>query len=608
MSQNIPIYVNIVTQKSTLTEQLYAGIRALDIRVRYMQESETDYCLRRRVIRARGGSSCAEWKYKITKRMFAIHHGQVFLNTFFGDVLNEIRSFLRKHPKEFIIMRIKQDHGDASNYELSMAFEGYKSMYPGLFYVESDWDSFPSVVHVRGKIVVLQEWAGSRKYGFDWGDLARRGNIQDEFKLGSYGIQPGRKARYVKEHFQKAKEAYKDGLSDKDFYVNFLSARGGGWFGAIPNPSNMAKKVNPWIYEYLKDNDVEYGGIVFMDFPDISLINLIINMNDHLFEEGKRGRNHCENYGIIYLWKYQSKRMCLDVAWTDGWHSTHFDRGNKVHLWTCIGNIESQQWTYTDKHEIKNKNGYCLDAHYPDWEDKKHGTRVQIWDCNGNQNQKWYPQSTYSGKQYIKSSNGLCLDIHNMDFTDGAKVQLWACHDGDNQQLSFPAKYRPCPSHRRLVEPIPIDIAASDTTALTSDIISYPKAICGLSSKYYESIEYRLYHWQTCQLRDHNEQLFVAESGYNLAPTSIHTQWQRECLYDHGVGVLTGLMYLGEMQSAIDGSIDKFFTFECSALNPELSLGDCEWSTSWTGPHDEIDFVCPNGGVIYGMLLCTILL
>src|SRR6202035_4559996 len=64
---------------ATLTTQLDAGIRAIDIRVRVV-----------------GGA-------------FAIHHTNIYQNANFDDVLTKAQSFLSAHPTETILMNL---HGE----------------------------------------------------------------------------------------------------------------------------------------------------------------------------------------------------------------------------------------------------------------------------------------------------------------------------------------------------------------------------------------------------------------------------------------------------------------------------------------------------------------
>src|SRR5450631_2198723 len=62
------------------------------------------------------------------------------------------------------------------------------------------------------------------------------------------------------------------------------------------------------------------------------------------------------------------------------------------------------------------------------------GTKVQIWDCNGNPaSQSW----TIEANGTI-GLHGKCMDITNASKANGALVELWTCNGGSNQQWKLP--------------------------------------------------------------------------------------------------------------------------------------------------------------------------
>ncbi|WGS41943.1 phosphatidylinositol-specific phospholipase C domain-containing protein [Burkholderia sp. JSH-S8] len=80
----------VATQTLRLRKQLNAGVRVFDIRLRAIANK------------------------------FAIHHGPVYQNAMFGDVLNDMTEFLRANPKETLFVRIKEEY---SSEHSSMSFE-----------------------------------------------------------------------------------------------------------------------------------------------------------------------------------------------------------------------------------------------------------------------------------------------------------------------------------------------------------------------------------------------------------------------------------------------------------------------------------------------------
>ena len=66
-------------------------------------------------------------------------------------------------------------------------------------------------------------------------------------------------------------------------------------------------------------------------------------------------------------------------------------------------------------------------------------TKVQLWDCVGGTNQKFYLNQTDSGNYRITPTHatGSCLDVWGISNSDGAVVHLWQWLGGNNQQWSF---------------------------------------------------------------------------------------------------------------------------------------------------------------------------
>jgi hypothetical protein len=83
------------------------------------------------------------------------------------------------------------------------------------------------------------------------------------------------------------------------------------------------------------------------------------------------------------------------------------------------------------------QSGKCLDA------DGNHldqnGDRVQLWDCNGGDNQKWYlePVNPQNPSQFrlrnVADQKCLDADANGLN-NNGDKVQLWGCGSGLEQR------------------------------------------------------------------------------------------------------------------------------------------------------------------------------
>ncbi len=105
--------------------------------------------------------------------------------------------------------------------------------------------------------------------------------------------------------------------------------------------------------------------------------------------------------------------------------------GVQVYIWDCTSGNTNQQFTYTSASELQIA-GKCLDAN---GQGTSPGTKVILWTCNGQNNQKWtlHINGTITGVQ-----SGLCLDVSGAATANGSLVQLWTCNGGTNQAWTRP--------------------------------------------------------------------------------------------------------------------------------------------------------------------------
>ena len=78
---------------------------------------------------------------------------------------------------------------------------------------------------------------------------------------------------------------------------------------------------------------------------------------------------------------------------------------------------------------INRGSGKCLNVHYGV---KANGTELNFFDCNANNrpDQSW----VYANNRIRLRNSNYCVDVAAGDGSDGAKVQLWECIDGNNNQ------------------------------------------------------------------------------------------------------------------------------------------------------------------------------
>ncbi|MGV2814521.1 phosphatidylinositol-specific phospholipase C [Enterobacter cancerogenus] len=219
----------VKTQDDSITKQLESGIRFIDARCRHIED------------------------------IFAMHHGEIYLNINFGSIVQECQVFLEKHPDEFIIMSVKKEHTDENNTRT------FSETFVDRYYRPENWfgeNRIPKLKEVRGKIVLLRRFSGST-LGIDlsnWPD-------NQTFDSGKIHVQD-----QYNQHDEVLKwHAIRDAWNFATSYSNQ------GWL-TLNFTSISADTFTP-IRSYAQDKNPELasfingtkntGGWVISDFPDI---------------------------------------------------------------------------------------------------------------------------------------------------------------------------------------------------------------------------------------------------------------------------------------------------------------------------------------------------
>lgn len=223
-------------QSLSLNDQLNLGVRFLDIRL-----------------------------VEDNKNLKAMH-GFIDQNQSFSSISKTIESFIKKHPKEFLIMSIKEE---VDPQDASLTFEETLKPYLNSDIYLKDTSLPEKVGDVRGKIILLSRYKNST-IGIPayegWTDsdsfiLPNDIYVQDTYKI----ISKEQKEEEIVKCFNEAGHALK---------INFLSAYRTDQFPPSYSIS-AAKDINPWINKEIgKYHD---RGIVLYDFINED------NMN-HFFE------------------------------------------------------------------------------------------------------------------------------------------------------------------------------------------------------------------------------------------------------------------------------------------------------------------------------------
>ncbi|QHC24376.1 phosphatidylinositol-specific phospholipase C [Streptomyces sp. GS7] len=222
----------VACQNAPVADQLAGGIRFLDVRCRAIDD------------------------------VFAIHHGAFYQELMFGDVLDACRSFLRAHPSETVLMRVKQEYSEVSAAEFRRIFGIYLDAkgYRPLFRLEPD---LPTLGRARGRVVLLADSDGLG--GVRYAD-PRLFDIQDDYMTEPFGKWPKIEAQFRKAVAQPGK-----------LFVNYVST------AALLPPRSNADRLNPQVKTLLESaegNGWRGLGIVPMDFPnEFGLARTLIGHN-----------------------------------------------------------------------------------------------------------------------------------------------------------------------------------------------------------------------------------------------------------------------------------------------------------------------------------------
>lgn len=277
----------VQTQSMSLYTQLESGIRVLDIRCRHINND------------------------------FLIHHGIVYQQANFDDVLRTVTTFLQNHPTETVLMRISgASTEENSNRTFEETFLAYRSKYESYFWKPNNSPEperlNPTLGTVRGKIVVLYNFPAishgtSNAVGIYYKEHHIK--IQDNSELGTnWGLYD--KWIAIKNHINAASAG-----NPEHFYINYLSGSTGVFpyfvasghsspgtdhpnllTGAISNAENKQwpdfprvscigticsiafEGTNVLTYQRLQNKHLRVG-IIMADFPGPGLIDSIIKLN-----------------------------------------------------------------------------------------------------------------------------------------------------------------------------------------------------------------------------------------------------------------------------------------------------------------------------------------
>ena len=354
----------IANQVMTISQQLNAGIRYLDIRVRHIDNH------------------------------FAIHHGPVYQHLNFDDVLSQTSAFLAANPTETVFMRIKEEHTPADNTRTANeTLDMYFKKYSQAFKLSHSFKEHRLPLgEMRGKIVVIYDGLSGSAEGFNFGNIHK----QDDYHMKNNWSQ------YSK--WEKIKSFIGANNNNNEITLNHLSGSGGsfpyfvasghssagtsagrlatglttpGWKHRYPDFPRVAcfigictiafEGTNTLTKNYLNSNDhITDTGIIAADFPGKGLIQAIIQKN----------RDNFSHHQLLL----KSTGQCVAAQ-----GSTPAAKGANAIVEQCGSPVPERQRLRLDHDQLKLGN-QCLDV--KDGQNKENASII-FWPCSGSNNQKW---------------------------------------------------------------------------------------------------------------------------------------------------------------------------------------------------------------------------
>lgn len=244
-----PVSGTAKCQSLTIAEQLNAGIRFLDIRCRHIGDA------------------------------YAIHHGSIYQNLNFDDVLNACFTFLTSNPGECIIMSVKEEYDPSNNTRsFEQTFDAYTQKNPSRWYLGA---AIPNLGAVRGKIVLLRRFGTTTTpkgiAATNWADNTTFtiNNSESQLRVQDNYVVPDNNVKWT--NVTNLLTEAKNGTSTT-LFINFTSGYKSLIF-SIPSITTVSDNINPRITSYFTTNTQGRFGIIPMDFSDANKASLIAQTN-----------------------------------------------------------------------------------------------------------------------------------------------------------------------------------------------------------------------------------------------------------------------------------------------------------------------------------------
>ena len=245
------------TQYLSIPEQLNAGVRMLDIRLRNYNDA------------------------------LVVHHGSLYCHLNFDDVLKDCINFLIKNPSECILMSVKEEYkSHDAQLTFAQAFMKYAQKYNKYLCLNTN---IPQLKDIQGKIVLLRRFSCdglenniglNTSFSDNTTFVTDMGKNQFLYGEDLYSTSADDKKEAILKHINKAIITAGINNNNNNLFITFTSG-----YNLIPFPNLYSRIINPWLNDILqkiKNNimlENKNIGILMLDFIDDDLSNKIYSLN-----------------------------------------------------------------------------------------------------------------------------------------------------------------------------------------------------------------------------------------------------------------------------------------------------------------------------------------
>lgn len=281
-----PVSDWVVCQARGFTEVLNLGCRVFDIRI--------------------GPYSLLEPKER--RDELKMYHSDFPTEVkFAAQFLTECKTFLASHPKETILVELKNEAGDKATNMDNLSSILSLDAWSNLIYSPASFDAYPQLKDVRGKIVFIYDGGiydgRSRGYWLDYTSDTSEELVWYSttpfvkwFVHSNYAANSPQMKRDHLDNYYNNLVKLGNSLGNEERYVMPISSLNASH---VPySPVAFAYDVNPWACGKLAELDpTKRLGIVHMDFYATNIIFKIIGLHFDNFERVPDDRHN----GIGYL-------------------------------------------------------------------------------------------------------------------------------------------------------------------------------------------------------------------------------------------------------------------------------------------------------------------